>query len=115
MVHKMCQQLEDQLEDVWVKADLPVKVRAKNGFLLGLKRLLVSWGYAKSSIYADLDMVLVRAGDEQIVEIKEDKLVWHPDWSSWSDLINDLNVQDLLTKYEELMSKSGGKGKGKAS
>ena len=29
--------------------------------------------------------------------------------------MNDPSVQELVTKFDELMSKSGGKGKGKSS
>ena len=72
VVSKMREHLE--LEDVWVKPDLPVRTRAMNGFLLGMKRLLVSWGYAKTHVYADLDAFLLRTGDEEIVKIIDSKL-----------------------------------------
>ena len=86
-----------------------------NGFLLGMKRLLVSWGYTKTHVYADLDAFLLRTGDEEIVKIIDSKLQWHADWSSWAEFMNDPSVQELVTKFDELMSKSGGKGKGKSS
>ena len=56
VIKKMRQRLEDGLEDAWVKPDLPVKVRAVNGFLLGLKHLMTSleWGYNKSAVKVDL-------------------------------------------------------------
>ena len=104
-----------ELEDVWVKPDLPVRTRAMNGFLLGMKRFLVSWGHVKTHFYADFDALLLRTGDEEIVKIIDFKLHWYADWSLWADFMNDPSVQELVKKFDELMSKSGGKGKGKSS
>ena len=38
---------EFQTHDTWVKPDKPIQERAITGFLLGLKRLLVQWGFSK--------------------------------------------------------------------
>ena len=56
VIKKIRQRLEDKLEGAWVKPDLPVKVRAVNGFLLGLKHSMTSleWGYNKSAVKVDL-------------------------------------------------------------
>ena len=104
-----------QFEDGWVKLNLPVRTCLMNGLLFGLKRLLVSWGYVKIDFYAGLDTFVLKAGDEEIVKITDFKLHWHPDWSSWVEFMNDLSVQAFVMKFDELMSKSGGKGQGKLS
>ena len=83
VVTKMRQQLEDGIEEVWVKPDLPVRTRAINGFLLGLKRLLVLWGHNKSHVQVDLDISVLVAGQDEAVKIVDSKLEWHHAWEAW--------------------------------
>ena len=86
-----------------------------NGWLLGLKRLLVSWGYDKSHVRAYLEMFTLHAGDEEIVKIVDGKPVWYEKWSEWAACMSDEGLKELVTKFEELMGKGGGKVKGKIS
>ena len=40
---------------VWSNPDRPAHIRAPNTFLFALKKLLVSWGFGKRSVYVDPD------------------------------------------------------------
>ena len=115
VVQKMRQRFKDEIEDAWVKPDMPVKVRAVNGFLLGLKHLLTSWGYNKAAVKVDLDFLTLTVADEEVVRIVESEMKWHASWEAWDIFMKDDVVVELKQKFDLLMSRSGGKGKGKAN
>ena len=52
-------------DGVWMKPDTPIAVRAVNGFLLGLKYLLVhSWDFEKWEVKADLEFNSISVGGD---------------------------------------------------
>ena len=104
------------ISEVWVKPDLPVRIRAANGFLLGLKRLMVSdeWKFEKSNVRVDVDVKCLEVGGMEVVKVVDDlQLSWHPEWSAWKEFMEDADVVDLMKKFHELAGRSAGKGKGR--
>ena len=55
----------------WVKPDKPAQERAISGFLLGLKRVLVGWGFSKQQLNANIDMKHLMNEEKTIVRIIE--------------------------------------------
>ena len=58
---------------------------------------------------------MIVAGDNEVVKVVDSKLVWHHELEAWGELMGDAVFKEFLSKYEYLMSKSGGKGKRKPS
>ena len=85
VVSALRKHLETTIAEVWVKPDLPVRIRAVNGFLLGLKRLMVSdeWKFDRSNVRVDVDVKSLEVGGVEVVKIDDDlQLMWHPEWSA---------------------------------
>ena len=105
-------------ETSWVKPDKPIQERAVSDFLLGLKRVLVSWGFNKQQISVDIDSMNVHNDDKMVVRVVEKnsqlELEWSPAWQQWQEFMVDKEVKGLTDKFQELLGRaSKGKGKGK--
>ena len=105
-------------ENTWVKPDKSVQERAISGFLLGLKRVLVSWRFSKQQINANVDMKHLTNEAKIIVHIAEKDGQLEPEWATawqqWQEFMVDKEVRSLAEKFHELMARSTkdtGKGK----
>ena len=56
--------------EVWMEPDMIVDDRALNGFMFGMKYMLLqSWGYEKWEIQVDVGMGTIHVGGELIVKV----------------------------------------------
>ena len=73
------------------------------GFLLGLKRLLVSWGFNKQQISVDIESMIIHNEDKMIARILEQdgqfELEWAAVWQKWQEFLHDKEVKVLVTKF----------------
>ena len=107
-----------EAESSWVKPDKPIKQRASDSFLLGVKRVLVSWGFGKQQIKVDTEERCMKDGDTEIVKVTEKdgamELEWSPAWKDWQAFMTEESVVELIAKFHSMMEtagKSTGKGK----
>ena len=67
-----------------MKPDKPIQERAVSGFLLGLKRLLVSWGFNKQQIHVDIESMNIHNDDKMIARMLDQngqlEVEWAPAW-----------------------------------
>ena len=103
---------------VWSKLDTPIAVRAVNGFLLGLKWMLVEkWEYEKFEVKVNLDMRMLSIDGEHVVEVQiqenQPKMLWSSEWVNWKELHESEDMKALVARCDDLWSKVKGKGKGK--
>ena len=77
--------LKEGGNDVWAKEDLPIEVRARKSFLLGLKYVLKGWKFER--IKVDDDFTLLMVGSDQVVEVTCTAVTmtfkWLDSWSEW--------------------------------
>ena len=109
-------------QNVWCKHDSPIAQRVPLSFILGVRRLLISWGYNRKNLKVDDSIPRLSVGGDDVVtasvvdnELKVDWL--HSDWSSWTELVNALEFKALidaagtrLAQAAESRTKGGGKG-----
>ena len=108
-------------ENIWCKKDLPLDRRVALSALLGLRRQLIEWGYAKSKIRVkDEDSTLLVSGSSVLKAVVKDhrlELDWlSPEWRDWKELTDSIEVGTLIKKAEETLKKAAenkGKGEGK--
>ncbi|CAE8688875.1 unnamed protein product [Polarella glacialis] len=110
--------LKQSGQDVWAKEDLPIEARAPKSFLLGLKRLLKSWGFNKVTVdggFTCLSMssecaVTVKCSDGQL------QYKWNDSWANWKDFQESQELRELTRQASDMLQKTqdNGKGKGKA-
>jgi hypothetical protein len=106
-------------QDIWAKADLPAKIRARQALLFGIKRIMMSWGvYAQGSIWVNIEKSCVMVGNETIITVSEngDELQ-EQITDGWNDELNCEEFHSLLSESKAKF-KLGGKiakgiGKGK--
>ena len=107
----------------YMNPDLPVDVRVKFGFLLNLKRLLVSWGISKTCVDVDDDFVLSVGGNTKpilrakVSDIKFDVEWMNDEWAQWKDLTVSAYYLSALKAAIEKIEAAGrrmekGRGKG---
>ena len=87
---------------------------------IGLKRVLVSWGFSKQQISVDIDMMSMTNDEKLIINIEEKEgvyeLNWAKAWQQWKEFILDKEVTASMQKFYDLMERRAkSKGKGKLS
>jgi hypothetical protein len=108
----------------WAKSDRPIDVRTAEGALLGIKRMLVSWGYTKSAVRVNTDTCTLSVCGTQVAKASVVdymlKLEWcDGQWEQWQDLQSSGDLADLKGGAQEKLNKAknaasvAGKGKGK--
>ena len=108
------------------KVDTPIEQRAGLGFILGLRRLLINWGFERRNLKVDDYIPLLSVGGSPVVSAKivehRLKIDWlDPTWESWEELQKaDMFLELVSTANKRLedsarhSQKGGGKGfKGK--
>ena len=109
---------------VYAKPDLPLDIRTADSTLFAMKRLLASWGFAKSCIEVDTDAATLSVAKKEIVKItvKDYKLIleWQDgEWESWEALTASDELTSLTTEKQskldkaKVFAKDKGKGDGK--
>ena len=105
---------------VWANPDQPVDVRAVDGFLFGLKKQLIEWGFVRKEIWVDVDtksMSITGCGTVVKGRVCEGKLTmdWcDGTWAAWQELHDAAEMKELIKKAEEKLSKGGSKAGGKS-
>ena len=113
--------LKDNAEAIWCKKDLPLEKRVPLSFLLGLRRQLIDWGFAKSKIRVKEEHNTLSVGGSQILtaSIRSTGLAidWkREDWKEWTEFVDSSEFKKLMAKAEETLQKAAdnkGKGDGK--
>jgi hypothetical protein len=103
------------------KIDLPVEQRSCLGFILGLRRQLIGWGFVRRNLKVNDEIPMLSVGGLPVVsasiEDSKIKINWQdPTWESWSDLVCDKGYLDLVStanKRLEDSTKNKQKGDGK--
>ena len=76
--------LKEGGNDVWAKEDLPIEVRARKSFLLGLKYMLKGWKFER--IKVDDDFTSLTVGSDKVIEVTCAALTMTFKWlDSWSE------------------------------
>ena len=117
------QRIKYKGKPAWSGQDRPLQERVPRGFLFGMKRMLVEWGFNKKAINViDASNTLAVEGEPILtagVESDTLKMKWlAKSWEEWKDLTEAVQFQDLrkqadskLTAAKILNSKGKGKGK----
>ena len=109
---------------VWCGPDRPLQERVPLGFLVGVKKLLISWNFNKKAIKVnEEEMVLSVGGKDVLQAVVEDNVLtmkWMADdWEKWSDFTDSGELAVLIAKAGERLTNLGeggtnGWGKGKS-
>ena len=111
-------QIKHQGNAVWTRPDLPIEKRVPESFLFGLRKVFLEWKYTKEEIRVDTHNHIFKVASEPVVQatISNDqlKLHWYGAWGTWDDLTNSSELQHLVSRANETLSRVGkGSGKGK--
>ena len=78
------------LNNLWIASSAPLHVRVPRSFLLGLRYLLVQWGYGKSEVRVDDKTMEPKIHGivccSAFCMESEFHIMWHGDFKLWSDL-----------------------------
>jgi hypothetical protein len=111
-------------EHVWAKKDMAVQARAKERYLFMLKKLLVSWGFERTSVWIDTSKCSLDVGPDEVLTVRLNKdgnkieCDWRGTWALWQELHTSSELIEIQTTVDKMLattSISKGKGKGKAS
>ena len=113
--------LKDSEETIWCKKDLPLEKRVPLSFLLGLRRQLIAWGFARSKVRVKEENNSLSVGGSQIltasIEANRLTLEWtREEWKDWVEFVESSEFKLLMKKAEETLKKAAdnkGKGDGK--
>lgn len=105
---------------IWATQDLPIPVRARKSFLLGLRWQLGDWGLMKNQSSIDDMYGTMTSSGRNVVKVRCEKgelfIEWADDWSAWEELQTSPEVESLATRARTILSKAGkGSGKSKGS
>ena len=99
--------------------DRALNERVVGGFLLGLKRQLVTWDYKPWEVRVNLEIspASMKVGGKDIMTAgvagKKLEVKWvDQTWASWTDLVESREYNELVATAEGKLTK-GGKGNGK--
>ena len=88
------------LNRLWIIASAPLYVRVPRSFLLGIRYLLIQWGYSKSQVRVDDEAMILKIDGVEccsaFVAESEFNIAWHGDFSTSEELHNDSEVVKLL-------------------
>ncbi|CAE8592202.1 unnamed protein product, partial [Polarella glacialis] len=103
--------------DIWAKEDLPLELRTAKSFLLGLKRVLKSWGFGP--VRADDNFSCLTVGTELVVDAGcsdgQFRIKWNDAWANWQELQTSPDVRNLIQAGTEMMTRSSQNVKGKGA
>ena len=103
---------------VWATQDLPVPVRARKLFLMGLRWQLAQWGFWKQEIDINDDFTCMHIGKKMVVKVAngEGRLLfnWAEDWAQWAELQQSEELRQLIERSQTILQKHMGKGLGKS-
>ena len=113
--------LKESEEKIWCKKDLPLEKRVPLSFLLGLRRQLIDWGFARSKVRVKEEDNTLSVGGCPVLTatIHANHMVIHwtsKEWKEWKDLVESCEFKKLSEKAEETLKKAEenkGKGTGK--
>jgi hypothetical protein len=105
---------------VWATEDLPVPVRARKLFLLGLRWQLGQCGFVKKKMSVDDTYERLVIGGKVVVKVevvnKDIQVTWADDWAAWQELQDSQEIADLCSRSKAIVEKPGkGGGKSKAA
>ena len=61
--------LKHKQSKIWCKPDIRLNERVPQGVLFGIKRMMVSWGYDKTSLWVDVPTGKLHLGSDTILTI----------------------------------------------
>jgi hypothetical protein len=107
---------------IWCKIDLPVEERTSLGFILGLRRLLISWGFDRRNLKVQDEVPMLSVGGSPVASASVAnnalEIKWSEEsWKTWGDLTGSLEYKNLVDdankrvkQSAESRKKGGGKG-----
>ncbi|CAE7398490.1 unnamed protein product [Symbiodinium sp. CCMP2592] len=103
---------------VWATQDLPMPVRARKLFLMGLSWQLAQWGFWKQEIHINDDFTCMHIGTKLVIKIAngEGRLIfnWADDWAQWAEWQQSEELGQLIARSQSILQKHMGKGLGKS-
>ena len=111
--------------DVWSKPEQPLEMRAPFSFLLSFKKLLIEWGFQKSSVRVEESTLEISVAGRPVLTVSAKDgaldLKWiDEEWSQWCELTEAKELKDLVEKVNVSLRQSRerqnkGEGKGHPS
>ena len=106
---------------IWCKIDLPVEERTSLGFILGLRRLLISWGFDRRNLKVQDEVPMLSVGGSPVASASVAnnalEIKWSEEsWKTWGDLTGSLEYKNLVddaNKRVKQSAESRKKGGGK--
>lgn len=103
---------------IWMTEDLPLEFRCEKGFLFGLKRLLLSWGWEAFETRVDLESGKLLIDGSPIIHVKADHGILNVTFTGGlAARLDDQEFHALVNSTEEKLKKKpigkGWKGVGK--
>ena len=122
-VIKKFDQAKVQYKDksILCKADLPVEQRVPLSFILGLRRLLLSWGFDRKNLKVNDAIPLLSVGGDKVVSAHVEGSHIHVEWfdhewASWDALQSSPGFKELIDSANTRLGHSAeakkGRGKG---
>ena len=104
----------------WVTQDLPIPIRAKKLFLMGLRWQLGELGLMEKEFEIDDLYTQFSAGGKMLLKVSAEdgsfKLQWNDAWAARDDLQQSPELQAIADKSKRVFDNQGkGAGKGKAA
>ena len=105
-------------DDIWAKADRPLKCRMLRSLLFGTKYIMnKEWGWDIKSLWADPEEGSLSADDSCVfnVSLSDTKfeIQYGPGWEEYLTDKNYPQVMELIKSVNSKLAKGGGKGKQK--
>ena len=107
--------------EIWCKRDRPIEPRTAISALLALRKQLVTWKFAKSSIKIDEESFTMTVGGVSVVtaHVLDHNLSFNwtdETWGKWTELQDSSELKDIMDKANARLQKAAqmsGKGDGK--
>eukprot|EP00973_Karenia_brevis_P063164 8782509-Karenia_brevis.AAC.1 len=105
---------------IWINRDRPVEERCQMSYLYAIKKLMVTWEFAKGSLWVDENTRQLYWNEDVVTSTSVRDGELHVAFgSTWQDFLQEGNIDEIYDKanaslQKSLRIKSKGKGKGKS-
>jgi hypothetical protein len=113
---------KDAKSRIWCDFEFPLEKRVCDGFLNDFRKQLLEWQYPKECIEVNKDLGLIKVGGIIVVKVEvknfEFGVNWDSQWETWEKLQASTELQAMMAKATDRLSKSKariGKGLSKGS
>ena len=94
---------------IWAKPDLPLDVRTAQSVLFATKRLLVQWGFNKSALWVDTNLLTIYIGAEEILHAKVSNNELHIQYAEgWKEYLDSPEWKEMVQTHTDKFKRTGG-------